>query len=733
MTPRRTSLLVWLTLCVVGIGMGVVTAAAYGLRSRPPALRELATARAVVSGQVRVSGDPRGRPASRGEGRLVWSISGQLSEVVARGQQVSGRASVLVRGEQVRAWRYGQRLWVSLRLGPAAGSASLLTAQVLGIRQVTAAPVAFRVAESVRDAFREVAQRAPPDSAGLLVGLAVGDDSMVSPDLSDAMRQAGLTHLTAVSGSNTSLVLLIAFALASLLGLPLLGRVSAAAAALSGYVILVHPQPSVLRAAVMGAIGLLAVVRGGRRGGVGVLAAAVIGLLAARPEMAASLGFGLSACATAGLLLAAGPLADRIGGSGWGRWLPRPVVLAAAVTLAAQLFTLPLTVALGNGLSPVSLPANLAAAPVVPAITVLGLAAALLAAPAPGPAGLLVQLAAPLAGYIARVARWAGGLPTVSWPSGLRGGLLMVLAICGIAGALRLGGRRAGGWLAAAGALAVLVASGHPTLWLPSGWPPDGWEVVSCDVGQGDATVVRIAADEAILVDAGPDPAAVRRCLRDLRVSVIAAVFLTHYHADHIDGLPGVLSSAQVGPVFTTPIEDPEAGARQVARQASEAGLPVRALSAGQRLEVGGAHISVLWPARVPSESVPNNSSLVLLLELRVTTTPGQAAAKPLRILLTGDVEPPIQASLMAGVPAEAAVVKVPHHGSSYQQPGFPEWTGAQVALVSVGAGNDYGHPAASALAAYEAAGAHVFRTDLQGDVAVVWEAAAGLGVVSRR
>jgi competence protein ComEC len=257
------------------------------------------------------------------------------------------------------------------------------------------------------------------------------------------------------------------------------------------------------------------------------------------------------------------------------------------------------------------------------------------------------------------------------------------------------------------------------------GWPPRGWVLAMCDVGQGDGLVLNAGGGSAVVVDAGPDPRLVDRCLDRLEVSSVPLVVLTHFHADHVDGLSGVLEGRDVGTVESTPVTDPPQGAAEVARVV---GHPAAVAPYGVPRRVGDVLLQPLWPPAgtradgTGDGSTANDASVVLLVEVR-----------GVRILLTGDVEPPGQAAFARSVPGLAVdVLKVPHHGSRHQDTAWLASLGAGVALVSVGAGNDYGHPAPGLLAALEATGADVWRTDLAGDVVVV-ERGGEVGVVGRR
>ncbi len=250
-------------------------------------------------------------------------------------------------------------------------------------------------------------------------------------------------------------------------------------------------------------------------------------------------------------------------------------------------------------------------------------------------------------------------------------------------------------------------------------WPPDGWRIAFCDVGQGDAAVVRTGPGRALVVDAGPEPAAVDGCLDSLGVSVVDAVVLTHFHADHVEGLPGVIGGREVGQVLVSPIAEPGYQVGEVTRWTGARGIPVSAVAAGDRLAFGDVTAEVWAPVRrIAAGSVPNNASIVLAVHV------GEVDA-----LLLGDVEREAAHDLvlrlrrdpqMASAATEFDVVKTPHHGSANLDPALMAAVRAPVAVISVGKDNDYGHPTAAHLAMLRSNGYAAYRTDQRGHIAVV-------------
>ncbi|WP_022918076.1 ComEC/Rec2 family competence protein [Ruania albidiflava] len=266
-------------------------------------------------------------------------------------------------------------------------------------------PVGWRApVAQIRAGLAELCAEFPPAGRGLVPGIALGDTRALPAALAADMRTTGLTHLTAISGAHVALLLAVLMVL--LLWAPRWLRAGAGAVALVAFVALVRPEGSVLRAAVMGGVLLLGLALRRPRSGLPALCVAAVVLLAADPWISRSYGFALSVAATAGLLLLAPPLSARLSA-----WLPRPLALAIAIPVAAQLVCLPVLVLLQPRLPVYGVLANILAAPVVPPATVLGVGAALLAPVAPGPALVCAQAASWCAEWIAVVARACAALP----------------------------------------------------------------------------------------------------------------------------------------------------------------------------------------------------------------------------------------------------------------------------------------------------------------------------------
>ncbi|WP_424449510.1 ComEC/Rec2 family competence protein [Microbacterium arborescens] len=559
------------------------------------------------------------------------------------------------------------------------------------------------VASDLRAGLLAQAASLPQPGAGLVAGLAVGDTSAVSDELDAQMTTASLSHLTAVSGANCALVVGIAFIAAGSLGLRRVWRVVIALAALTGFVVLVSPEPSVVRAAAMAAIAMLASLVGRAGAGASVLCMAVVICLIADPWLAGSLGFALSAAATAALVLVAGPVSDSLS-----RVMSRPLALAVAVPTVAQLACTPILVMIEPRLPLYGILANALTAPAAPLATIAGLAACL-SAPVPVLASGLAVIAWLPCAWVAATAAAVDAAPmnSMPWPPGALG-VVLACATCAavlvtLLPAVPRPVRRVAASLTA---VAVGITSGAALVSGPleRARTPDGWAIALCDVGQGDAVLLRSKGAVA-LIDTGPDTERLAACLDRFGIDSIDLLVLTHFDLDHVGGTDAVVG--RVGTVLHGPVGAPEDDA--MLSRLAEAGADVRAVSAGMTGSLGAATWEILWPRGADRGFAPGNDASVV-----VSARGGGIPAT----LLLGDLSETPQIALGAALRRTYDVVKVAHHGSADQSPLLYRRLGARVALIGVGE-NDYGHPRRETVSMLESLALEIVRTDTTGAAAL--------------
>ncbi|WP_308298955.1 ComEC/Rec2 family competence protein [Streptomyces sp. GESEQ-35] len=730
------------------VAAGAASAGLHGADLRRGPVPGLAREYATVTAEVEVTADPRlTRPRIRGNHAAPSAvlIGADVRRVEkADGTAVATRAPVLlivdagprpaVEGPAASPWLRllpSTRLYVTARMAPALVGGDRVAA-VLRVRdpalpRVVGEPsAAQRFAGRLRAGLREATEGLPADARALLPGLVVGDTARITPELDEAFKETDLAHTLAVSGSNLTIILALLIGppglaqrverrgLAPRLGIPLRTTALFGGVLTLAFVVVCRPDPSVLRAAACGVVVLLALATGRRRSLIPALATAVLLLVLYDPWLARSYGFLLSVLATGALLT----IAPRWSTALRRRRVPPRLAEALAAAAAAQALCAPVVAVLSARVSLVAVPCNLLVEFAVAPATVLGFAALATAPVAMPVAEALAWCASWPAGWIADVARTGAALPGagVDWPGSWTGAALLALVTVVVV----LVGRRLlrhPWWCGACGVLLLLVVVQPPPLArVITGWPPPGWRLAMCDVGQGDALVLAAGEGAGVVVDAGPDPTLVDRCLRTLGVTRVPLVVLTHFHADHVAGLPGVLRGRAVGGIETTGLEEPVDQAEFVRREAAARDIPVTRAVAGEQRRTGALGWQVVWPpppsAPAPDTEGPNDASVSLLVR-----------SAGLRLLLLGDLEPPAQQALLRS-PAGARlgrvdVLKVAHHGSAYQDPELIRWVSPRLALISAGADNPYGHPAPGTLAALRAQGAMVLRTDEDGAVAI--------------
>jgi competence protein ComEC len=525
-----------------------------------------------------------------------------------------------------------------------------------------------RMGQALRNRVKDRLQ--PFDSSrALLAGFLIGDTSGLDEIDVVAMRRAGISHFTAVSGSNVAIFLGLLAVAAGPLGVGPKRRAVLGLLGLPIYAAATRFEPSVIRATVMAGVVLVGRLIGLALEAWQLLSAAIVGLLLFDPGLAFDVGFQLSVAATAGVLAGA-----RWPTSGGKRRR------ALTVTVGAQIAVAPLLIVSFDRVPLLSPLVNLIAAPIVSAATVVG-------AVGVSGVGSLVTVAAWLAGIVLDLAR---GVST--WPQIGAIGLLAIGALAGVF--FRARSQR--GPLAIAAAL-FLVAG----LIGSSSAVPDAGAVV-LDVGQGDSILISGGNGRLALVDGGPDQVRLIEKMGEYGVRGLELVVLTHVHADHAAGLIGLVGRIPIGEVWAVTDHHRTPASDQLFARLHDAGVPISEPGIGQRWDLGGVTITVLGPLR--RYAGPNDESIVVMVR-------GPARS----MLLTGDVETVAQDELG---PIHADVLKVPHHGGATSQADWLEGIGADMAVISVGE-NDFGHPARWVISTLEQSGAVVKRTDQGGDMVV--------------
>ncbi len=571
----------------------------------------------------------------------------------------------------------------------------------------------------------------PAQEAELARGFVLGADEGIDAGTEEDFRRSGLSHLLAVSGQNVTLLALLAMPLLAAFGIALRERLLWVLALIAIYVPLAGAGPSIQRAAVMGAAGLVATLAGRRASRLYALSLALLVTLAVDPGIAAEIGWQLSFAAVAGIFVLAGPIrraiSTRIGSAGWQRALAEGI----AVTVAATLATAPLIAFHFETFSTTTLAANVLAMPAVAPAMWLGMASAA-AAQVPGlPVEVLNAPNALLLAYVAQVAAWLG---RPDWAevrvalsgSELAGAYLALAAVVVLAfrGARR---RRLAAARGRARALAAVSGPGRDRRSLrwalavtvglcavtalvvrdrdSAALPVAGLRVSVLDVGQGDAILLQPRGAPAVLVDGGPRGAGLEGALQEAGVERLAAAVVTHDQADHAGGIEELLGRFPVDRLLYARL------GREPRTLAHAAGAAPVQLAAGGALRSGALRLEVLWPPREllvgpgATGADPNQLALVLL-----------ARWHRFSMLLTADAE----AEAVPLAPGPVDVLKVAHHGSEDAGLGaLLERTEPGLAVISVGDDNPYGHPTPATLATLAENGVRTLRTDREGDVAI--------------
>ena len=569
-------------------------------------------------------------------------------------------------------------------------------------KKISQANYLQRLSAKIRNSFRESAISVGGAGGALIPGLVIGDTSLEEASFVLEMRRAGLSHLTAVSGANFAIIAAFLLWLSQWIFKRVRSRLILTSMVLVGFIFLVRPSPSVLRASVMSAVILIAKARGVSADSIPSLGLAISFLILMDPFQAIDPGFALSVAATAGILLLAPKLEIYLNA----KFGHEKLAQVIAIPLSATIMCTPVILAISGLFSLVSIPANILAEPVVAPITIIGFIAAIFSPTFPVLSHFLLVLIKPLAQFIVWISNFASNLPVLMLPKSYLGAAIALILIALIKF------RR---W----GFLTIFIVIAALIIVLPGRWPGSNWIVANCNVGQGDGLVINLGANEALVIDVGPEAKLMNDCLKDLGIKKIPLLVLTHFHADHVHGLDGALAGRSISNAWLTNFEEPKSERDTAVLLLAD--IPIHQVAAGEVIEFnsakGAVKIEVLWPAKAQStfEALPGDGSTINNSSIALLVTVGK-----LRIFSAGDLEPQAQQAMLAIAKIDPVdIYKVSHHGSTYQYLPLMTELSPKVALISVGAGNSYGHPAANTVSALKTLGAKVLRTDLDGAIAI--------------
>jgi competence protein ComEC len=540
-----------------------------------------------------------------------------------------------------------------------------------------------------------------PPLAALARGMVLGEDEDIPERTSEDFKRSGLAHVLAVSGQNVTLLAVLAWPLLAALGLGRRSRLAGVLVLIGLYVPLTGAGPSIVRAGAMGAAGTVAALAGRPASRWYSLLLALTVTLSLDPRAWQDVGWQLSFAAVVGIFLLV-PALMRVLAR-----LPEPLAAGTAMTIAATVATAPLMSFHFGRVSLVSLPANVVALPAIAPVMWIGMLASGVAQVSLVPARLLNALDAYLLGFVSSIARWSAELPGAVWPlqihsgSGLLAAYLLIGAACT---AIVVRRRRS-----AAVALALLTAAAAIALGRERIPPaPERFTATFLDVGQGDATLFQ-ARGAGMLVDGGPPEANVLTQLRAHGVRALDVVVLTHAQRDHEGGLEAVVRSLPVGLLLDGGARSHDPQHARIVAAARSRGVRVATPAAGEAFQLGHLRVRILSPPAGPPpdpDEDPNLRAIVL------TVSYGD-----LDFLLPADAESDVTGGLSL---PRVEVLKVAHHGSEDEGlPALLEKLRPRVAVIEVGEGNRYGHPAAPTLSELADVVSSVYRTDRDGEVTV--------------
>ncbi len=549
------------------------------------------------------------------------------------------------------------------------------------------------------------------DQAAFMRAMVLGDRSDLSEDLNNDFRDTGLFHIIAISGQHMTILSSLLFALLNPFPISRRAKIFLALLFIAFYGVLTGLGPSVFRSVVMAFVLMLGMVLGRERDMLSSISLSLVVLLAINPQMVFDVGLQLSFLATLGIVLLSPFFLERL------ERLPAWLAQIVAVSLASQLAVAPILAINFHRISLIALIGNIVVLPVVPPLLGAGVLSAALASLAISFTRPLMLLTDFILRYLFWVVHLLAELPFSTleiWSFGTGGALIYYLFLFSVFPfwqKIKLNSRQRRIITVAVALLLLILLL---AFFLFPETSPQALTVSVLDVGQGDSILIQSREGINILVDGGEDPWMAYEKLRKRGVRHLDLVILSHPHEDHLNGLLKVIEKLPVGAVLGGDHGFNSFPYQEFKEIIEQKKISYRVARRGEVLDIGpDLKLMVLWPDYPPAffdESQVNNLSVVVKLVYQKFT-----------LLLSGDIEGEGQQQLVdEEAPLASVVFKVPHHGSiDALNQEFFERVKPQIAVISVGAGNEFGHPSKKVLHILESMGAKIFRTDLNGDIVI--------------
>lgn len=686
-------------------------------------------------------------------------------------------------------------------------TATIVAAKPLEL--VENANIVDNICNQIHSAFLRVAKKLVGEAPSLVPGMSIGDTRFMSKELSDATKISSLTHLTAISGSHFVIIISMIGTLLSLLKMnrKLLAFLQILSVLL--LVELVHPTDSVKRAAIMSVIGLAGVWLNRRAVSLSALGCVICGWLLIDPYLACSYGFALSSAATASIILFSAPLTRKLT-----PYLGKTLASLLSVPIVAQAGCTPILLLMTDYISPLGVIANLLVTPVIEPATILALFACLISPLNASVSYVLASISGFFTEVVANVAYFVAGLPLakINWQTGVIGALsasiicmLVILlpkvykicyttvmhralpestslpmrmyswrekhvksmrnwqtsrdryilslpkkkrirrVIIGVIFALLVG--------ILIGALILLNPVEKIKNLIAPANIPSTWMIAACDVGQGDAGVIRIGqTHKAILVDTGPKDRetggeSINSCLSRLQIESVELLQISHYHDDHIGGLAELLTKYKPREALLPPVKSPEVNYNQVIKLLERSGVDYKFAEVGDYKSFNcsspdsniKANTETTWQFIKNGEEGCTKFAVASIYGLDKQTQPKASAASKSAVeddlennssvnlvfningykyWTAGDLEADGDKFALTALKtynlSDIDIVKVNHHGSKTQNKTLNSLLNPKVVIFMVGK-NSYGHPALDTLNSFADLGAKILRTDQDG------------------